>query len=195
MMTHRVRTVGLAVVLMLAITAPTLHAAALSNITVGRFQDFTVVTLFGEESITVTHQIVEAKDGKPHRIVIDLTGATHKLPALILWGGPTDNFVINFEGLSLELERSLQQDGHFVVECIHNCGHGVPPPDPGTGTNAIEGALNSIVQFALDHPYWLGPGESPWNATGLPPGTPSFCGIGVGSAVPRTGDCTGGFGI
>ncbi len=122
-------------------------------------------------------------------------GAQHRLPAMVLWGGPTDNFIINFEALSLDLEQNLAANGHFVVECIHNCGHGVPPPEPGQGTNAIEGAIDAIVSFALEHPYWLSPGESPWNATGLPTGTPSFCAIGVGNAVPRTGDCTGGFGI
>lgn len=58
----------------------TAYASQLSSITVGRFQDFTVVTLFGDAPLTVTHQIVEAKNGKPHRIVVDITGAVHALP-------------------------------------------------------------------------------------------------------------------
>jgi hypothetical protein len=72
--------VGLFVLGAFALSAPSAHATQLSNITVGRFQDFTVVTLFGDAPMSVTHQIVEAKDGKPHRIVVDLTGANHGLP-------------------------------------------------------------------------------------------------------------------
>lgn len=64
----------------LALCASFAHAGELSNVTVGRFEDFTVVTLFGEGPLSVTHQIVEAKDGKPHRIVVDVTGAVHRLP-------------------------------------------------------------------------------------------------------------------
>jgi hypothetical protein len=80
MMTERFRKLGLLLIVLIAVGAPDLRAAQLSNVTVGRFQDFTVVTLFGDEKMTVTHQIVEAKEGKPHRIVIDLTGAEHGLP-------------------------------------------------------------------------------------------------------------------
>ena len=68
----------LAAALMCTATA---DASQLSNVTVGRFQDFTVVTLFGDAPLTVTHQIIEAKDGKPHRVVVDITGAEHALPA------------------------------------------------------------------------------------------------------------------
>jgi hypothetical protein len=80
MKTQRLRKLGLILIVFCALGAPELHAAQLSNVTVGRFQDFTVVTLFGNEKMSVTHQIVEAKDGKPHRVVIDLKGALHGLP-------------------------------------------------------------------------------------------------------------------
>jgi hypothetical protein len=78
-MWNSLRTLGsLSIALLLGTGAA--WAGELSNVTVGRFQDFTVVTLFGDGPMTVTHQIVEAKDGKPHRIVVDVTGAQHKLP-------------------------------------------------------------------------------------------------------------------
>ena len=80
MKTERFRKLGLILIVLIALGAPELHAAELSNVTLGRFQDFTVVTLFGSEKISVTHQIVEAKEGKPHRIVIDLKGVEHGLP-------------------------------------------------------------------------------------------------------------------
>ena len=68
----RLGTIGVLTVALLCATGPVVQAAGLSNITMGRFQDFTVVTLFGDEPMQATHQIVEAKDGKPYRIVVDL---------------------------------------------------------------------------------------------------------------------------
>jgi predicted esterase len=122
-------------------------------------------------------------------------GAAHALPALVVWGGPTDNFILNFEVLSQGLEAELTAGGHFVAECVHNCGHGVPPLEAAPGGNPILGFVEGVVRFAIDHPYWVAKGQSPWLENGLPEGLPSFCAIGAGQAVPRTGDCTGGFGI
>lgn len=125
----------------------------------------------------------------------------HKLPALVVWGGDGDRFSItaafaaDFQVLSRGFEDHLTAGGNFVTECVHNCGHGVPPLAGPPGSNPIEGMVEGLVQFAVDHPYWLGPGESPWKANGLPPGMPDFCAIGVGHAVPRTGDCTGSIGL
>lgn len=115
----------------------------------------------------------------------------HKLPALVLWGGPTDNCqgVFSFEALSQDLEDSLSSGGHFFLECIHNCGHSAPPLDPPAAGGTIYGAL---WQFVLDHPYWQAAGTSPYQASGLPAGMPSWCGIGAGSATPRVGPCEGG---
>lgn len=108
----------------------------------------------------------------------------HKLPALVLWGGPTDTCIaLDFETTSMNLEADLEAGGHFFVECIHNCGHAEPPFDvPGAPT-----PFAPIWQFALDHPYWLAPGESPY-ADGLPTSLPTWCGIGAGSAEPREGE-------
>jgi len=111
----------------------------------------------------------------------------HKLPGFVLWGGPTDvcGGLLNFTDISHDLEMNLTSGGHFFLECIHNCGHAVPPFDPPPG----ESKFKSLWQFALDHPFWLDPGESPYKA-GLPGDLPAWCGIGMNSATPRTGTCT-----
>jgi hypothetical protein len=112
----------------------------------------------------------------------------HKLPGIVLWGGPTDNCanLLSFEQLSHDLEDHLTQDGHFFVECVHNCGHSQPPIDGATST------LEGIWDFVFDHPFWLGKGQSPYLTNGLPSNLPTWCGIGKGGAVPRTGECATG---
>lgn len=113
--------------------------------------------------------------------VRDWSGTDHRMPILLGWGGPSDQCGLAFERASLNLETHLE--GHFVLECIHNCGHTVPPVDPAAGLRALWG-------FALDHPYWLRDGESRYlTATGLPSDVPDWCAIGVGHATPRTGAC------
>ncbi len=108
------------------------------------------------------------------------TGVTHRMPILLGWGGPRDQCGLAFQRASLNLESHLE--GHFVEECVHNCGHTVPPVDAAAG-------LSVLWSFALDHPYWLRDGESPYLARGRPSGTPDWCGLGVGSATPRVGEC------
>jgi predicted esterase len=111
------------------------------------------------------------------------TEPPHKMPALVLWGGPTDMcLVFDFETTSQNLEDDLTAGGHFLVECIHNCGHAEPPFDvPGAPT-----PFAPVWQFALDHPYWLEDGASPYEA-GLPVGLPDWCAVGQGNAEPREG--------
>jgi predicted esterase len=74
------------------------------------------------------------------------TGATHAMPVLVGWGGPSDQCGLAFERASTNLESHLGD--HFVEECVHNCGHAVPPVDATVGLRVLWG-------FALDHPYWL----------------------------------------
>ncbi len=105
-----------------------------------------------------------------------------RLPALVLWGGPGDTCgPFSFESASQALERSLSRDGHAVVECIHNCGHALPPFESGD-------PFLPIVDFGLQHPRWLADGESPYS-TALPDFYPSWCALGVGRAARRTGAC------
>src|SRR5262249_2003978 len=76
-----------------------------------------------------------------------------------LWGGPTDQCfnLLNFQQASLDLESHLVAENHFFIECIHDCGHQEPPMPPGANSK-----YEALWQFALDHPYWFGPGQSPY---------------------------------
>jgi predicted esterase len=113
----------------------------------------------------------------------------HKLPALVLWGGPMNTClgIFSIAATSQAMEDALVDRGNFFVECIHNCGHAEPPLDAPPGLSKYA----ALWQFVFDHPFWLGPGVSPYNETGLPDAFPTWCDIGQGSAVPRTGDCPG----
>ena len=127
-------------------------------------------------------------DGGTSELVRPWTPAAHKVPMMVLWGGLLDIcIVINFQTASHHLETALQKDGHFLLECIHNCKHGEPPLDAPPGLSKYA----SLWRFMFDHPYWLAPGESPYKTGGIPTGAgfPSWCGIGVHGAVPRTGSC------
>jgi predicted esterase len=124
-------------------------------------------------------------------------GATHKLPALVLWGGdgPPDmdgvkdilgcfSIGMDFSVASRELETGLVGGGHFLVECKHNCGHVEPPLEAPDDASKYA----SIWEFALDHPYWLADGDSPYLTDGLPENLPAWCAIGADSCTPRSGD-------
>ena len=114
------------------------------------------------------------------------TQPNHKLPAMVLWGGPNDFCVaVNFQQTSQDMEKHLQENGHFVLECIHNCNHSTPPFDAPAGMTAFA----PLWDFVLDHPYWLEPGDSPYLNGGLPDSMPDWCAVGVGNAVPPAGTC------
>jgi len=116
---------------------------------------------------------------------VDIRGWTalpRAMPMMIGWGGPMDQCVVDFATAMHNFEAKLEPTGNFVEECVHNCGHAVPPVDPTTG-------LAVLYRFVLDHPYWLQPGTSPYLTSGLPEGTPSWCSIGIGTAKMRTGAC------
>jgi predicted esterase len=121
-------------------------------------------------------------------IVRDWSTTPHRLPALVLWGGPTDMYpsqqfpIMNFETASKKLVGALTTDGHYLVECTHNCGHNVPPFDPPPPGGL---QFDPVWRFTLDHPYWLGASQSPYTGKPLPAAYPSWCGQGQGSAVPR----------
>jgi S-formylglutathione hydrolase FrmB len=121
---------------------------------------------------------------------------THKLPGVVLWGGdgpPTMDgnkdilgcagIGMDFSVASRDLETGLEADGHFFIECRHNCGHVEPPLVPAPGESKYAG----MWQFALNHPFWLPAGQSPFLDHGLPADMPSWCGIGANSETPRSG--------
>ncbi len=116
------------------------------------------------------------------------TSAPHVMPAMVLWGGPDDFCIaVDFDATSKDLEQNLVDDGHFVVECIHNCTHATPPfePPPDIPT------YSAMWRFFLDHPYWLEDGASWYDTYGIPEFYPEWCAVGVGNAEIRVGECGG----
>lgn len=154
-----------------------------------------------------TDQLIQAKStrlanfislsgGVGDTIIKPWTGAQHKLPGVVLWGGdgpPTmdgNKDILGCFGIGMDfsvasnaLEQGLIADGHFFIECRHNCGHVEPPLDPPPGESKFAG----MWEFALNHPYWLAPGASPYLESGLPASMPAWCAIGAGNSVPRSG--------
>ncbi len=113
-------------------------------------------------------------------------GSEHQMPAMVLWGGRQDFCIaIDFNLTSMELEQDLDADGHFVLECVHNCSHSAPPFDVDMG----ETGFGPLWQFMFSHPYWLSDGESPYQTSGVPEDMPEWCGVGVGGSTPRQGEC------
>lgn len=113
-------------------------------------------------------------------------GSPHKMPAMVLWGGPMDFCVaVDFNNTSQDFENNLQKEGHFVLECIHNCMHSAPPFEVAEG----ETAFAPLWKFVISHPYWLQDGDSPYLTGGVPADMPEWCGIGVGGSMPREGEC------
>ncbi|HJZ83940.1 MAG TPA: hypothetical protein VKN99_02165 [Polyangia bacterium] len=129
-------------------------------------------------------------------IIKPWSGSMRHLPGIVLWGGdgpPTMDGVrdflgcfgigMDFSNASRELETHLTQENHFMIECIHNCGHVEPPINAQPGESKYAG----LWGFAFNHPYWLTPGTSPYQMSGLPVELPPWCGMGAGSATPRSG--------
>lgn len=85
----------------------------------------------------------------------------NKYPAMIFYGGPNDQVIINFADASQKYHDDLTADGHFSFLCNHNKGHTVPSDGRA-----------SAWQFLLDHPFGTQP--EPY-ASGLPAGFPSYC--------------------
>ena len=119
-----------------------------------------------------------------------------KLPGVVLWGGDGPPAMdgnkdilgcagvgMDFSVASRDLESELVADGHFVIECRHNCGHVEPPLEPPPGESKYAG----MWEFALNHPFWLPAGQSPFIEKACPPICRAWCAIGAGNATPRTG--------
>jgi hypothetical protein len=103
---------------------------------------------------------------------IDWMPQANKFPALVVWGGSTDFFILNFDEASRRYRDALRGDRHFVAQCVHSSGHGVPPytaPTDG-GTR-----FPMFWEFFRDHPFGLPPNTSLWAR--LPPSFPSGCTI------------------
>ena len=139
---------------------------------------------------------VSLSGGVGATIIKPWTGAARKMPAIVLWGGDGPPAMdgnkdilgcfgigMDFSVASTALETALAADGHFIIECRHNCGHVEPPLTPPEGESKYAG----MWEFALNHPFWLPAGQSQFLQKGLPATLPSWCSIGVGTSTPRTG--------
>lgn len=105
---------------------------------------------------------------------IDYAPQPNKFPALVVWGGATDFFILNFDQASKRYRDALRMDRHFVTQCIHSGGHGVPPftaPTDG-GTR-----FPMFWEFFRDHPFGMPANTSPYQRSGLPPSFPSLCSV------------------
>lgn len=83
------------------------------------------------------------------------------IPGYLLWGGPSDTFGnFSFETASLELSRRLRANGSFVLHCVGDFGHALPPMP------------EQIWPFFRDHVR----GQPSPYASGVPGGTfPGIC--------------------
>ena len=96
----------------------------------------------------------------------------HTFASLVLWGGPSDQLGINFHEASLNYKSHLNGDGHYIVSCQHDNGHGAPPPEPGE----TDPPIGALFDFVLDHPYWY-EATSPYVTEGPPDDLPSYCSL------------------
>jgi dienelactone hydrolase len=104
----------------------------------------------------------------------DFVPQSNKFPALVVWGGQTDFFILNFDLASRRYRDALRADRHFVAQCVHSAGHGVPPySGPSDGGTRFP----LFWEFFRDHPYGLSPNSSPYQGRGLPPSFPNGCTI------------------
>lgn len=94
-----------------------------------------------------------------------------KFPTLVVWGGPIDWLGISFHEASQRLRDALVDDDHFVVTCMHDAGHGVPPIEPREGDTLFR----FLWTFMFDHDYGWDRNTSPYYADGLPDVFPDWC--------------------
>ncbi|MBI1949286.1 MAG: hypothetical protein HYS27_26600 [Deltaproteobacteria bacterium] len=94
----------------------------------------------------------------------------NKFPAVVLWGGDDDWLGLSFRDASIRYRDALRGDAHFVVQCVHDAGHAVPPIEAPPGVTRFA----FLWQFMLDHPMSVAGGASPWSGS-LPSSAPSWC--------------------
>jgi hypothetical protein len=87
----------------------------------------------------------------------------NKFAALIFDGGSTDDvYNVDFQAASMTYKMTLDADGHYTALCDHNMGHSIPVD-----------AAPSVAKFFSDNAFGQWP--SPYQASGLPSGFPSYC--------------------
>ncbi|MBN2497636.1 MAG: hypothetical protein JXR96_23790 [Deltaproteobacteria bacterium] len=104
---------------------------------------------------------------------LDYFPQPNKFPAVVLWGGEGDSFILNFAQASQRYRDELIADEHFVITCVHDLGHQIPPIQPGDGGTKFR----CMWRFMLDHPFTLEAGSSPYQQDGLNSDFPEWCEI------------------
>ena len=94
---------------------------------------------------------------------VDPEDATNEYAAMLFYGGPSDQVVVDFDDASHAYHDWLTANGHFSFLCDHGRGHTVPSDGRA-----------SAWQFLQDHPFGVHP--EPY-AAALPAGFPSYCGL------------------
>lgn len=124
--------------------------------------------------------VTEISGGLPDPSVAPpFTAPEADLPVLLAWGGPGDIFEdpnasfqfndgdpthFSFDVASRQLSEALQREGHFVLECIGDHPHGLPPDPAGT-----------VWPFLRDHPRGVSP--EPYNTSDLSDDLPQLCSL------------------
>ncbi len=65
---------------LLIVTATAAASTSINKLELARDGGFTILTIQGDDQIRYAHQSVEAKEGKPFRIVVDCLASRHNLP-------------------------------------------------------------------------------------------------------------------
>jgi predicted esterase len=93
----------------------------------------------------------------------DEQDAANKYPAMLFYGGASDQVGISFADEARNYHTALTSEGHFSFLCNHDMGHTVP----------FDGRA-AAWQFLQDHPFGVTP--EPY-AKALPAGFPSYCAL------------------
>lgn len=174
---------------MLACVAATepVDDACVSSLGVSAGALFTAQLVMGRSERLAS--FVSLSGGVGGNLIRGWTSPTHKVPGMVVWGGEDDRWssdipILHFDDLSRNLEDGMTSANMGIVECVHDCGHTVPPFETPASGVRFEG----IFDFVKRHPYGLADGATSY-PTGLPPTLPTWCAVGKGMAVPRVGAC------
>jgi S-formylglutathione hydrolase FrmB len=181
---------------MLACTEQQLHVNASCVSTIGVSAGALFTDQLAQARSNTLASFVSLSGGVNDTIIKPWTGAARALPGVVLWGGDGPPSMdgnkdllgciglgMDFSVASRDLEQGMVAQNEFLIECRHNCGHVEPPLDTPPGMTKYA----AMWDFVMNHPFWLPPGTSPYQQSGLPPGLPAWCAIGAGNSTPRSG--------
>ncbi len=87
-----------------------------------------------------------------------------QLPVMLIWGGEDDTYgSFSFDDSTRYLSGALQDDGHLVIECMHQGGHTIP-----------QQAGETVWTFFADH---VRGAQSPYESSDLPSPLSDWCAV------------------